>query len=195
MGNQNDLRVIKTRKLIQDAFFDLVETNGFEKITISNIANRAKINRATFYLHYQDKQALLKSLENEVLDDIDDLLGTVTEESIQQSKNAKRPFPHVIEILSYVQEHQRFFNLSMNDSGDPLFFTHIGELVNQRVIEGFFPAVKLEERLRSYLSTIRTAVISSVVNQWIQSGMKESIDEIAGLITKIALGIMQWVDA
>lgn len=195
MGNQNDLRVIKTRKLIRDAFFDLVETYGFEKITISNIANHAKINRATFYLHYQDKRALLKSLENEVLDDIDDLLGAVTEESILQSKNNKRPFPHIIEILLYVQEHQRFFNLSMKDSSDPLFFTKIGELVNQRVIEGIFPAIKLEKRLRAYLNTIRTAVISSIVNQWIQSGMKESIDEIAGLITKIALGIMQWVEA
>ncbi|WP_415782960.1 TetR/AcrR family transcriptional regulator, partial [Bacillus manliponensis] len=59
MTTKTDLRIVRTRKLIKEAFLDLIQTKGYESITIQNIADSALINRATFYLHYKDKQDLL----------------------------------------------------------------------------------------------------------------------------------------
>ena len=54
-----DPRVIRTRKLLKEAFTDLMTENEFKHITVQNITERAMVNRATFYAHFDDKDALL----------------------------------------------------------------------------------------------------------------------------------------
>ncbi|MDR3271701.1 MAG: TetR/AcrR family transcriptional regulator [Peptococcaceae bacterium] len=67
MPKQNDLRVIRTKKMIKDAFIDLIEAIGYESITIQDIAQRALINRKTFYAHYDGKSALFDEISWELL--------------------------------------------------------------------------------------------------------------------------------
>ena len=57
-----DPRVKRTRKLLERAFFELLAERGFQAITVQNIAERAEVNRATFYAHFDDKFALADSL-------------------------------------------------------------------------------------------------------------------------------------
>ncbi|MBU3217240.1 TetR family transcriptional regulator (plasmid) [Clostridium estertheticum] len=66
--NQNDLRVIKTRKNIETSFIFLLSQKDFYKITVQDILDTALINRSTFYKHYADKYQLAKTLCNEVFD-------------------------------------------------------------------------------------------------------------------------------
>jgi AcrR family transcriptional regulator len=60
-----DPRVTRTRKLIRDALTSLLAEKSFEAMTVQDIAERATINRATFYAHYTDKFALLDALVRE----------------------------------------------------------------------------------------------------------------------------------
>ena len=60
-----DPRVTRTRKLIRDALTALLAEKSFEAITVQDVAERATINRATFYAHYTDKFALLDALVRE----------------------------------------------------------------------------------------------------------------------------------
>ncbi|MCA1899704.1 MAG: TetR/AcrR family transcriptional regulator [Chloroflexi bacterium] len=55
-----DPRVKRTRSLIRQAFSELLAEKGFGALSVQDIAERAEINRATFYAHYPDKFALLK---------------------------------------------------------------------------------------------------------------------------------------
>jgi len=66
MANRQDPRVLRTRQLIKDAFRDLLRTKGFDSITINDIAQRATINRATFYAHFEDKYSLLEEITEQV---------------------------------------------------------------------------------------------------------------------------------
>lgn len=54
-----DPRVKRTRKLLLSAFEELLAEKGFRRITVLDIADRAEVNRATFYAHFRDKYALL----------------------------------------------------------------------------------------------------------------------------------------
>ncbi len=54
-----DPRVQRTRKLIEQAFIELIRERGFQSITIQDITGRATLNRATFYAHFEDKLDLL----------------------------------------------------------------------------------------------------------------------------------------
>lgn len=58
LSNSNqklDPRVRRTRKLITQAFIDLMTQKGFDAMSVQDIADHAEINRATFYAHYADK--------------------------------------------------------------------------------------------------------------------------------------------
>jgi len=58
---KNDPRVLRTRQLIVDAFISLTSEKDFNQITVRDIAEKATINRATFYAHFEDKFELLHS--------------------------------------------------------------------------------------------------------------------------------------
>lgn len=60
--NQEDLRVIRSKKMIREAFLDLVEEKGYKNITIKDIAEKAMINRKTFYNHYENIDALYSDI-------------------------------------------------------------------------------------------------------------------------------------
>lgn len=71
-----DKRVIKTRSSIKYAFMELALEKDISKISVSDIAERALINRSTFYLHYTDVRS--------VADDIEALFASTISECIEQ---------------------------------------------------------------------------------------------------------------
>ena len=57
---KEDPRVIRTRQLLHQAYLELLREKSFQDITVQDIADRATVNRVTFYAHFQDKFALLE---------------------------------------------------------------------------------------------------------------------------------------
>ena len=62
-----DIRVEKTRQSIINAFIELRSHRELERITIKELCERARINKSTFYSHYQDIYHLSDTLETEVV--------------------------------------------------------------------------------------------------------------------------------
>lgn len=58
-----DLRVQKTITAIDQAFEELILTTDYEKITVAELARRARINKKTFYRYYPTKDDLLAELQ------------------------------------------------------------------------------------------------------------------------------------
>ncbi len=54
-----DPRILRSRSMLMDALARLLATREYESFSIQEIADEAGLNRATFYLHYPDKNALL----------------------------------------------------------------------------------------------------------------------------------------
>lgn len=63
-----DLRIVKTKKAIAEAFFDLRRDRPLEKIRVKDICERALINKSTFYAHYENIYALSVELGNNAID-------------------------------------------------------------------------------------------------------------------------------
>ena len=59
---KEDPRVLRTRKLLQDAFIELMGGHSFESITVQDITDAARVNHATFYRHYRDKHDLADAI-------------------------------------------------------------------------------------------------------------------------------------
>jgi AcrR family transcriptional regulator len=57
--NEADPRVRRTRALLLQAFTALQKEKSLSSISVQDIAERATVNRATFYAHFEDKYALM----------------------------------------------------------------------------------------------------------------------------------------
>ena len=57
-----DPRILRSRAMLMEALTKLLERKEFDEISIQEIADEAKLNRATFYLHYPDKNSLLQAM-------------------------------------------------------------------------------------------------------------------------------------
>lgn len=64
---KQDIRVQKTKKSIQEALFALLSEKPINKITIKELADKANINRKTFYAHYTGIEDIVNELEDELI--------------------------------------------------------------------------------------------------------------------------------
>lgn len=68
--NPNDPRVRKTRRGLQQALIALILRQGYDSISIQNIADQAETARITFYRHYRDKEELLTDCLNVLYEEL-----------------------------------------------------------------------------------------------------------------------------
>ncbi len=105
MQKKVDLRIIKTKKSIYEAFISLLEEYSFEEIKVSEICSKALINRSTFYIHFQDKYSLLDSL----IRDLKVGLQTVLLQN-EEISSLKGYYMAIIKILlDYIEENKNFY--------------------------------------------------------------------------------------
>src|SRR5246500_3669540 len=57
-----DPRILRSRRMLIEALARLLDRKEFSDISVQEIADEATLNRATFYLHYADKKALLQAM-------------------------------------------------------------------------------------------------------------------------------------
>lgn len=70
---ENDLRVIKTKNAIKKEFLHLMEKKELDKITVTELVQKALINKSTFYLHYHDIYDLYEDVLNDFFSETMDI--------------------------------------------------------------------------------------------------------------------------
>lgn len=188
----NDERVIKTKKLIKIALSELIQEKGFDHVSITDLTQRANINRGTFYLHYQDKYDLLEKFENEVLDDI----NTNAENFIKSIKdidflgedfsNEIKPF--INKVFTYIKENYIIMKVILGPKSDMRFQNKIKKALNILLTEkgwdNYFDSQNTFVSKNYFISYLVSAHIG-VIRQWIDSGMNESAENMAEMISKM----------
>ncbi|MGL4739712.1 MAG: TetR/AcrR family transcriptional regulator C-terminal domain-containing protein [Sarcina sp.] len=100
MEQKIDRRILKTRKVIQETFLEMLACNEFDDITIKDIAQKGDISRKTFYLHYLDKYDLLDDIINKELEKL---------AYICEQKKEKGIVEGTIIWFNYFYEEREFF--------------------------------------------------------------------------------------
>lgn len=107
LGEKIDLRVSRTQNALQTALLTLLEKSPFTKITVHTICKFAGVSRATFYMHYQDKYALLRVC-------LERIWGEMNQEPGDQKEMIRR-------VVALTYQHARLFkNITYNDSNQEL---------------------------------------------------------------------------
>src|ERR1700736_2924895 len=69
-AKKTDPRVVRTRQMLREALVASILEQGCDATNIQDITDRAGLRRATFYLHYTDKEDLLLSIMRDMLDEL-----------------------------------------------------------------------------------------------------------------------------
>lgn len=94
---KTDLRIIKTKNLLYTTLINLLKDYTFEEIKVSDICNKALINRSTFYAHYSDKYELLSSCIQDIKEDL--------AEKLRSNKNISNTKEYYMEMLNLFLNH------------------------------------------------------------------------------------------
>lgn len=184
MDTNIDLRFSKTDKMIKDAFLQLIDNMDFEKISVTNITKMAKVSRATFYLHYEDKYDLLEKIEDEILEGLSKISCNVNiDDIVKAGFSGDTAQLLLLEIYKYIKTNQIFFKTILCNNADPYFYYKLN-----KQLTSIYEEKENGNRLKipkNYAVAFVIAVQISFINEWIKSGMNESPEEMVSMIGKL----------
>ncbi len=125
-----DKRVIKTRKAITTAFMELALEKDISKISVSDLAEKAVINRSTFYLHYADTKEVLDDIENDVSETINDSLSQFDTDNIFESTNKM-----LMTLTGVLDENPAFKNFMLHSPSSGYIISNIKKTLTAKALE------------------------------------------------------------
>ena len=158
-----------TRESLSIALIYLMNEKPFNKISITELVQKAGVSRTAFYRNYAGKEDLLREIGNSLISRIEELN--------LQLRDSRSMYDWCLELLKAIKEHQESYSLFSNAglSAKMLF--------DQRsFVDVVYPVSDRKER---YLRIASEAAMASVINTWFEEGMKESPEEMAELCARM----------
>lgn len=90
-----DRRIQRTRQLLQESLFQLIIERGYEHMSVQDITEQANLGRTTFYLHYREKEDLLRESIKALLNDLQLEVEPDAQETCSYNVSSLRIFQHV----------------------------------------------------------------------------------------------------
>ena len=94
-----------TQMALRDSLIELMKVKAISQITIKELCENADINRTTFYTHYADQYRLLKSIEDETLTWIKEMIAEFSDMKEREAvvKNLEKAFEYIIQNKNHIQ--------------------------------------------------------------------------------------------
>lgn len=172
-ATRTDPRILRTRQLLRDAFIDLLEEMDIEKISVNKLAERATINRVTFYLHYKDIPDMLEKMADDMIEDIHQVLdrSTVKSDSPEVINTAM-----LVKLLEHIAEHSKFYKIILASHRTTIFTERLLRLltklisdgIDKRGSESFVAKANIQKDIAVWYSS--AALIGTIVS-WLRADM------------------------
>ena len=189
MERKIDRRINRSRKVLKDAFISLLEKKSFEEITVTDIVMSADVNRSTFYSHFQDKEALMLSIMDELLSGIVD---SIHHSPSGTSVCKDREFPtssSMIHLLTFVSNHSSYLKVMLNTERSPHFIMRLSQILYEFYFSELesSPGAKDDKNVnKGFAANYIASVVVGFIYHWVVStNLKYSPDYLAQELTTI----------
>lgn len=170
-NKKEDLRTIKTKKNIKNAFLELMKEKSYQSITVKDIAERAYINRKTFYCHYETKDDLYSEITNELVEGLqsDKFFSNIR----ASNKNAQREI--VKHFFNHLKKHKDLYYIMLNDKTNLELENRMSEVLFNALLDGITENTNISYPFTvDFLTAACTAVFKVVLNWWIKSDCEDT---------------------
>ena len=174
---ENDLRVIRTKRSIREAFYGMVMEMDYKDITVKALVERAMINRNTFYLHYSSIDDLLEELQNEIVEEF--LSMYISYQSIEDIRVMIRTFFEY--MASQPPVHERLLC-----SGSYRFAAiNINKKITAGRKELRHGALGISESAENIVYAYYGSVAYALFRQWVRDGKSLPLEDLIELSTNL----------
>ncbi len=190
--SKDDLRFRKTEKAIKNAFLELLKTYPLEEITIKQIATLAECNRNTFYLHYEDKYNLLKTLCADELAQLEKELSTLP--FLANISDGNWYLDCARQRLKAVEANWDFYLPILGQGKEPAFANSFGKFI-PRYIRSILEKKEIRTQYSDFTLEFLSAGMIGVIRCWLlepeKYTKKQIIQEFESLVTVLGNAVFK----
>jgi len=163
-----DPRVRRTRQLLRDALIALIAEKGYDAITIQDITERATLNRATFYLHYRDKDELLINGLEELWDELAARAPQPVMTGERRRVSLEVLQSSVCAEFEHLAEHAAFYRVMLGECGTAKFIHRMQDHIYRTTVRQFGEAAGDQPAAAMPLEPVLRFMASSYIGmmQW-----------------------------
>jgi AcrR family transcriptional regulator len=184
MARRMDRRVQRTRKLLREAMLALILEEGYDALSIQDITNKANLGRATFYLHFKDKDELLMDVMDQFMEDILEQVPQLAEIQwrLEDTKN-------IAKLFDFSADHYDLYRILTISSGaitasrqlHQTIASNIKACIQKDVDEsGAQPIIPVD-----FIANHFAGSLLSIIYWWLDRDLPYSSEEMAEMFQKV----------
>ncbi len=180
----NDIRYLRTERLIFDAFAKLLSRKSYEKITVQDIAGEAMINRATFYAHYVDKDALLSGIVNRMITDLSTVIDS-TQIATEQAVDVRKAEALLASYYTRIERNSAVAQIIAKSISQDELQLHFSRLLQEKYAAVLQNLQVTESNIAiptDFVVAYMTSIFTGSLMWWIKSGFSMKAKELAHLV-------------
>ena len=177
MEKKQDARVRYTKMVIRNSLIELMREKPVAKVSVTELCERAGINRATFYAHYSDPSDLLRSIEEEILGELSCWIGPAIR---AQGSDLTAILTSIIE---YIGENADICSVLLSDTGDASFQSKVVNAIERPFLADFSTRLASQEEAE-HLYTFAADGSVGMIKKWLSRGMEAPPSALAEIITR-----------
>lgn len=180
-GIKAERRVRKTQIAVESALLELLKEKKLSQITVSELSERADINRKTFYNNYASVEAVLASIECKLTSFIfDSLPETLSTESDMDILNLFQ------KLASIVEPHKEILNQIVFQKNMIPFQKRMDEKILP-YIEQNLTRYHIDKRLTPYINIYIVHGVFNIFTEWFAKDSHLTAEQIAQLAYNLTI--------
>ncbi len=174
-----DRRVKRTKKMLRESLFTLLEEKPLKEITVKELTEAADVNRSTFYFYYKDINDMMMQIQNEIY--------TVFEAEViapNSDFNTVEDFTgYIIRFLLFCRENEKICKFVVGNDPD----NNLTHMIRNALLAHIPDSRKVFplDDPKCYLTGIAMTGIWETVIQWMYDGMQVEPEKLASFLSNV----------
>ena len=176
--NRSESKFKNTAVRMQQALIDLLEEKDLNDISITDICEKAGVNRSTFYAHYENLYDLLKETQESAITEFFDSLNSDIGPSDFSKMSADELIfispQYLVPYLKFIKKNRRLYEVYNNSN-----VFAVGEMDKQLIENIFIPIYAkngvTDRRVVEYMSRYFISGVSAITMEWVKRGCADDI--------------------
>ncbi len=180
-GRAESRSAIRSRRMIREAYTVLLKEKDLSKITVTDIVNRADINRATFYAHYPDVRGVTEEIENEIIAKMLEVL-----KEFEFTNFFRNPTPLLLQLSRYLEEDAEFYRILIKANGSEMFMEKLKKVFTDYMLnDSDIPEDMRHSKMVSLRVCYFAGGIVNLYKQWFRGDLNCTLNDIALEVSKL----------
>lgn len=167
---------------------ELVENNEISKISVSELASKALVNRSTFYLHYTDVQSVAADIENEISERISSSIEDFAIDDIYGSIHSL-----FVKLTNRLEENQCMKRYIIFSTNSDYILSKLKDIFVEKTKKSILALLNISEKDMEYPLTYAAAGIIDCYAKWVRDDSSTPIENVIREVSRITEHIISTI--